>query len=180
MSKINILRIISAHFDSLRDASTGKHSISDVILFFGAPLLAAAMGWYLGWGLYVDALNAVLAAFAIFAGLLLNLLLLIYTFSTDANHPVALAKLRLAFVRELHNNIAFAILVSIGIVVVAMVAIGDLKMVAPEQPAHTGRVITAILLYLIVNFVLTLLMILKRIHVMMGQELDKPKIRKVS
>ena len=84
MNKINLLRIIVGHFDTLRDYSSDKRSWGDVVFFFGLPLLVAFLGLFWGWGLYVDALNALIAAFAIFAGLLLNLLILIYTFSTGS------------------------------------------------------------------------------------------------
>ncbi len=107
MTKINVARIVKGHLDSLRDFSTGKISRSDIVLFFGLPLITVAVGLWQHWRLYVDALNALLAAFAIFAGLLLNLLILIYTFSSESNHPTALAKTRGAVLRELHNNIAF-------------------------------------------------------------------------
>jgi hypothetical protein len=180
MNKINILRIVAAHFDSFRDLSTGKRSVLDFIVFLGAPLAVGALGWYLDWKLYVDTLNAVLAAFVIFSGLLLNLLVLIYTFSADASHPTALARIRVTFVRELHDNIAFAVLVSVAITVVALIAMADLKMIKPEGPVSTGHVMTFLLVYLTINFVLTLLMILKRLHAMLSRELDKPSIRKVS
>jgi hypothetical protein len=180
MNKINLIRIVVSHFETLRDYSTGKRSWVDVIFFFGLPLLAALTGWYYGWGLYVDALNALLAAFAIFAGLLLNLLILIYTFSTGSVYPNALARTKTRFVRELHDNIAFSVLVSILIVIAALVGVAHLKMQDPQNPVHTGPLLTFIVIYLTANFVLTLLMILKRIHILLSTEIEQPSMRKAS
>jgi hypothetical protein len=72
------------------------------------------------------------------------------------------------------------VLVSISIVVVSLVAIAGLKMRDPSGPSHTGPVMTFVLVFLVSNFVLTLLMILKRIFVMLSRELDKPALRKAS
>jgi len=181
MNKVNVLRIILGHLDTLRDYSTGKRSWTDVAFFFGLPLLVAFLGWFYGWGLYIDALNALIAAFAIFAGLLLNLLILIYTFSTGSVFPNALAKTKTRFVRELHDNIAFSVLVSILIVIAALVGVTQLKMKDPQNMAHTGPILTFVVIYLTANFVLTLLMILKRIHILLSTEIEQPSsMRKAS
>lgn len=180
LDKINVARIIVGHVDTLRDFSSERRSVADIAFFFGAPLIVSGLGWYLHWGLYVDALNALLAAFAIFAALLLNLLLLIYTFSADRTHPVTLARVRGALVRELHDNIAFATLTSLAIVVVALVSVAELKIQDPVNPKHTGPVMTFVIIYLTGNFILTVLMVLKRIHVLLSRELEQPSIRKVS
>lgn len=180
MRKINVLDIIWHHVDTLRDYSTGRLSWSDVTTFFGIPLAVSLTGYLLRWGLYVDALNALLAAFAIFAGLLLNLLLLIYTFSSDTLHPSALAKVRIRFVRELHDNIAYAVIVSILIVVVALIAVAQLNIESPRSSEPTGPIFTFLLVYLTVNFVLTLLMVLRRIHTMLREKLEQPPIKKAS
>lgn len=180
MTKINVLRIVNAHFRTLRDAATGAVSGADLLLFVGAPFVMAALATYFGWALYVEALNALLAAFAIFAGLLLNLLLLIFTFSSDTTHPLGLAKVRAALLRELHDNIAFSVLLSIAIVVVCFVEVAVLRVKQPEGAAHSGGIGTFVIVFLTANFVLTLLMVLKRIYTVFNAQLDKPAIKKVS
>lgn len=181
MDKINVLSIIARHVDTLRDYSTGDRSWPDLGLFFGLPLILAGLGFYLRWGLAMDALNALLAAFAIFAGLLLNLLILVYTFSSDTPHPTALAKVRSTVIRELHDNIAYSVFISLIVVVLCLVAVARLDMSETHSVAvHTGRYLTAAFMYLTTNFVLTLLMILKRIHVMLRNKLDQVPMRKAS
>jgi hypothetical protein len=169
-----------AHVDSLRDFRTGKRSWTDFAFFFGIPALAVLAAGYYHWGLYVDSLNALIAAFAIFAGLLLNLLILIYTFSTGSEYPTALAKVKTRFVRELHDNIAFSVLISSLIVISALIGVAQLKMEDPQNSVHTGPIMTSVMIYLTTNFVLTLLMILKRIYILINTEIERPSMRKAS
>jgi hypothetical protein len=179
--KIDITRIIVAQFRTMRDNSTQKYSKSDLLLFYGLPVLLGAGSAYYGWKFSTDVLNALLAAFSIFAGLLLNLLILVYTLSSQTEHPAALTKTRMALIKELHDNIAYSIFVSIVIVVVTMVAVAYLKMrEKPSETAFTVWWVTGIVVFLTMNFVLTLLMILKRIYIMLNQTIDKPFIRKTA
>jgi len=177
--KIDITRIIIAQVRTLRDNATQRYSVPDLILFFGLPIALGAGGAYYGWKFDADVLNALLAAFVIFAGLLLNLLVLVYMFSASTEHPAALAQNGTTLIKELHDNIAYAILESIVIVVMTMITVAYLKM--REQPpadAFTVKWVSAVIIFLTMNFVLTLLMILKRMYIMLNQIIEKPFIRK--
>ncbi len=177
--KIDVSRIIVAQIRTLRDNRNQKYSIPDLVLFYGVPLVLCGIAPHFKWKFSGDVLNALLAAFSIFAGLLLNLLILVYTFSSQSNHPNALAKTRTAVIKELHDNIAYSILVSIVIVVVTMISVAYLKIDdAVTTPKFTNRWVTGIIIFLTLNFILTLLMILKRIYIMLNQVIDKPFIRK--
>jgi hypothetical protein len=179
--KIDITRIIVAQVRTMRDNATQKYSTPDLLLFYGLPVLLAAGAVHYGWKFNADVLNALLAAFSIFAGLLLNLLILVYTFSSQTEHPAALTRNRMALIKELHDNIAYSIVVSIFIVVVTMVTVAYLKMhEKPLEVAFTGRWVTATVIFLTMNFVLALLMILKRIYIMLNQTIDKPFISRRS
>ncbi len=101
-----------------------------------------------------DALAAVLASFSIFAGLLLNLLLLVYTRAgEEPKADIFAANLR-KFVRELTDTIEFAVLVSVFVVICSLIAMATLKR-GPDIEAHAGLPMTAILIYLTTNFLLT-------------------------
>jgi FtsH-binding integral membrane protein len=179
--KIDIRRIVIAQIRTMRDNSTQKYSYSDLLLFYGLPLLLSCVAPYFHWKFNADILNALLTAFSIFAGLLLNLLILVYTFSSQTEHPTALAKTRTVLIKELHDNIAYAILVSMVIVVITMVAVAYLKMhETPLAMTFTVWWLTGIIIFFTLNFVLTLLMILKRIYIMLNQTIDKPFISKRS
>ena len=177
--KIDVTRIVVAQIRTMKDNSTQKYSVPDLTLFYGLPVLLGAAGSYYGWKFNADVLNALLAAFSIFAGLLLNLLILVYTFSSQAEHPAALEQNRMALIKELHDNTAYSILVSIVLVVVTMITVAYLKMhEKPPETAFTGRWVSGAVIFLTTNFVLTLLMILKRIYIMLNQTINKPFISK--
>jgi hypothetical protein len=173
MSKINVLPIVAKHFETLRDHATGKRSKADILIFFGAPLIVSGAALYYRITLTSDALNAVLASFSIFAGLLLNLLLLVYTRAgEDVKADIFAANIK-RFVRQLSDNIEFAVLVSVFVVICSLVATATLNK-NPDATPHAGLSVTVILVYLTTNFFLTLLMVLKRIHTMLVEKLDRP------
>lgn len=179
--KIDITRIVTAQVRTMRDNSSQRYSVSDILLFYGLPALLGVIAPRYGWKFSVDVLNALLTAFSIFAGLLLNLLVLIYTLSSQTEHPSVLTKARTSTIKELHDNIAYSILISILIVVVTMTAVAYLKM--HEMPGVTGFTstwLTGVMVFLTLNFVLTLLMILKRIYIMLNQTIDRPFLSKKS
>jgi hypothetical protein len=179
--KIDVTQILVAQVQTMRDYSTQKYSPGDIALFFGLPVLLGGIAPYFGWKFSVDVLNALLTAFSIFAGLLLNLLILIYTFASQTEHPTVLARTRTRMIRELHDNIAYSILISIVIVVETMITVAYLKMhETPQAPAFTAWWITGSLIFLTLNFVLTLLMVLRRIYIMLNQTINKPYVHKQS
>lgn len=179
--KIDISQIIIAQIRTMRDNRTQKLSAADLLLFYGLPLLLSGIAPYFRWRFNADVLNALLTAFSIFAGLLLNLLILVYTFSSQTEHPTALAKTRTALIKELHDNVAYSILLSIVIVVVTMISVAYLKMKeTPSAPAFTVWWLSGVIIFFTLNFVLTLLMILKRIYIMINQTIDKPFLSKKS
>lgn len=179
--KIDVSRILVAQVRTMRDNSTQRYSKPDLLVFFGIPFLLSILGPNYGWRFNADVLYALLEAFSIFGGLLLNLLILVYTLSSNTDHPSALATIRRTLIKELHDNIAYSILVSIIIVIVAIVATAHLKMheVLPVV-SFTGHWMTGSVIFLTTNFFLTVLMILKRIYVILNQTLDKPFIKRVA
>jgi hypothetical protein len=172
MSKIDVWPIVARHFETLRDHGTGKRNPTDIFVFFGVPLVTSGAVVYYHITLTADALNAVLASFSIFAGLLLNLLLLVYTRAGEEVKADMFASNIKRFVRQLSENIEFAVLVSVFVVICALIAIVSLRD-EPNVKPHTGPVVTTILVYLTSNFLLTLLMVLKRIHAMLVEKLDR-------
>ncbi|HXJ05015.1 MAG TPA: hypothetical protein VNH65_07945 [Candidatus Acidoferrum sp.] len=173
MSKIDVLPIIARHFETLRDHATGRRSKADMFIFFGVPLIVSGAALYYRITLTSDALNAVLASFSIFAGLLLNLLLLVYTRAgEDVKADIFAANVK-RFVTQLSENIEFAVLVSVFVVISSLVATATLNR-DPNVTPHAGLPVTVILVYLTTNFLLTLLMVLKRIHSMLLEKIERP------
>lgn len=77
-SKISVGAILAAHFESLRDFSTGKKSWGDHGVFVGLPCLLLVYAFHIRYDMNHEARNAFINASAIFLGLLLNLLMLMF------------------------------------------------------------------------------------------------------
>lgn len=168
LNKVDIRPILSAHLATLRDNRViGKRSGQDILLFFGLPaLLGVGLTWY-GFRFRVDAVNGFLNVFAILTGLLLNLLVLVFTLSTTAGPPDVEKNKRRALLKEIFANLCFAVLVSIVVVCIAVVALSYMR----SQPgATTGIGATFFLISLTANFVLTLLMVMKRMFILLNRE----------
>jgi len=79
-TKIDISAIVKGHVASLRDLRTGRSSPGDVVLFVGVPFLFAGIAIWRGVQIRSTAINGILTAYSIFAGLLFNLVMLVITF----------------------------------------------------------------------------------------------------
>ena len=107
----------------------------------------------------------VATSLSIFAALLFNLLLLIYDVTgRSAGSIGGTNRLRQDVLSEVFSNISFAILVAM----VAIISVLILLMVDGSPPAE--RALSAITYYLVTLFLLTLLMLLKRVHTLLQHE----------
>jgi hypothetical protein len=176
MNKINVLRIVADHFRTLRDFQTGKLALSDLFTFLGLPLVCAAASVYFKITFTSDVLISILTAFSIFAGLLFSLLLLVFSLTDKFDPQSMLFALRKQLFAELYENISFAILISMAIVTLTLIA--GVRKEGVTGEFHTGRIITSSLVFLMINFILTILMVLKRMHALLMQALKDKPLRK--
>jgi hypothetical protein len=168
-AKIDIRAVIADHFRTLHDDSTKRVSIIDLGLFFGLPILVASISILLWFSLGEPAVTASLTAMSVFSGLLINVLVLIYTVSQNVGLPtqtrsaddVALEK---QILKEIFANVSFSILVSSLTVVLLITTYFHTNDIAQ-------KITTAIALLLMLNFFLTLLMAIKRLHYLLMAKL---------
>jgi uncharacterized membrane protein len=166
--KANILPIIRAHIDTLASYRDGRRSFKDIGFFFGGPILIGAILDGFHFGFRLDAVTGFLGAFAILTGLMLNLLVLVFTISTTTTERVD-AQVRRRVLREVFTNVCFCILIAICVTGVALVAISYMRSIPFAQ---TGPVATFLLAFLTGNFVLSLLMVVKRMYKLITTEFD--------
>jgi hypothetical protein len=76
---------------------------------------------------------------------------------------------------EIHEDLSFSILVAIAVAVLSLAGLCQLKYAHASDSHPLLSISVAVLLG---NFVLTLLMVLKRIHVLLSTEFERPSIRK--
>lgn len=167
IGKIDFRAILKDHCRTLDDQNTGKISGPDVVLFFLLPILASAL--LVGFNLILgkNTGNVLITALAVFAGLLFNLLLLIFDV-TNKPRPDSekLNAFKLKYLKEIYSNIAYAILIALVTIVVVL-----LHFLFITLSFRAGFIFSAFSIYaLTANFVLTLFMVLKRVHILLGAE----------
>lgn len=160
-TKIDLTKVILDHLETLRDMR-GKIVLSDIFVFFGIPVLVAAVIWFSNVTFEDGFVNLLVTSLSIFAALLFNLLLLIYDI---IRKPEVGRKIKTKFLKEIFSNISYSIMVSILTVILLMILNYDIKAI--------NGIIQVLVTFLAVNFILTLLMILKRVHFLLAKEFDE-------
>lgn len=164
IEKINILRIVSDHCASLVDATTEQRKDSDFVLFFGVPVIVGTGLIFGGILPNKDLIGILVASLSIFAALLFNLLLLIYDIVRKGN--AAQPKQRGKFLQEIYSSIAYSILIAIATIAALL-----LYFVVTSHLV-TSYVVAFFVYSLGLNFILTILMILRRVHDLLSTEFE--------
>ena len=165
-TKINFLQIIRDHLLTLRHyQGDGKVAKGDIFLFFVLPgFLSIGFYWGLGLSLNSDLISILITSLSIFAALLFNLLILIYDIITKQKNSAQQDSKRVKrFLQEIYANVSYSILISVVDVVILL---GGLF----KSPPWIVAFVNLGSFYLVIHFVLTLLMILKRVHVLLALE----------
>ena len=167
LAKIDIRDIVRDHLATLVDYRTQKSSGLDYVLFFVVPAVAAAGLMYVKVGLTDTAVNVLITALSIFAGLLFNLLVLIASLVDKRSAPTGESDAR-QVMKSIYANIAYSLLVS-------LLTLLPLGVFATLNDALAKKIAMAVSYYFIGHFALTLLMVLKRMHVLLSFEFSKGK-----
>ena len=165
--KFNPLDIVQEHHGTLRAYSKETIDPWDASVFYGLPLLAC--GALLRWGVLLDEkiIGILVTSMSVFAALLFNLLLLVYDIvckpTADLSDPI-----RTRFLKEIYTNISFAILTSLSVIVFLMT-----WLVIPFGGVDwLNFMYSGLVYYLIGLFLMTLLMVLKRVYFLLARQFD--------
>ena len=157
--KINVSRIILEHLKTLIDNRTSKLSIIDLVTFFIAPSIVGVVSCLMKIMFNDGAVGAIVAALAVFAGLLINVLVLLYTVNPVGSGEQFIKEQK-RLISQINANMLFDILVSLAAVIFLCIT--------PLLECEWRVLFSGISLCLICVFVLTLLMCLKRLHTLIG------------
>ena len=166
LGKINLADILHEHFATLIDTNTDKSSLTDRLLFFVGPAIPVAVMVVYSVKLTEGTISVLGTALSILAGLLFNLLVLLHTLTMPHrgqpfDRSVALLQ------RQLHANVAYAILV-------ALIALVPLVVASYFGPLDLRRSVTGyIAIYLAIHFALTMGMILKRMDTLLQERVSE-------
>lgn len=169
--RINFIKIISAHFGTLKslDNESNKTSSSDLFLFVLLPLIFSVLLSYFDIG-FKPIISDIITAVSILAGFLFNLLAIIYTSLEKINVEGENSEMKKKFIIELHSNISYNILLSIFIIIFLLLYKVNLC-TCNLFWNFIDKILIGINYFLLFSFLLTLLMVLNRIFIL----LDKRK-----
>lgn len=195
-NKINILCIVKAHFNTLKDIPCKKISKLDITTFVILPISLSTFSAYNDFNLNKD-LDSLLVNFgAIFTALLLSVIVLIYdqenrTIEKIRNNSESVgdvSKNKLLLLKELYHNISYAILCSLALVVLTFIhstlpsitpevidtsrifldyKIRDLNINFSFTFTWATKVVTPLIIFVTTNIVLTIIMIVKRLYLIL-------------
>jgi hypothetical protein len=158
-NKINVIEIVEKHLSTLINQKTKKIHVPDVVLFILLPLFLSLVLIYFHNLLNKDIANVLVTSFSIFAGLLLNLLLIVFDLvdkQGDNKDNIRNA------LKELYFNISFCILISILSIFLLLALFININ------SAWYLNSLSFLVYYFFFVFMFTFLMVLKRIHKMLS------------
>lgn len=172
-SKINVLLIAKKHFHTLVEGNNEKISVKDVLLFIVFPLV---VGLLAAWGNPIashDFLSLTVNFGAITTALLMSVVVLVYDQESKLYDRAKLEpekesiiEGKVELLKELYHNICFAIVSSLFLVTFSFLSM-------PFEKGADGffGFISAALVFvvasLLTNIVLTILMVIKRFHILL-------------
>jgi hypothetical protein len=136
VKKIDFSKICLDNLRTFRSHDTNKLMVSDFLLFLAFPVVLSVIIIASKFELKENFVTAMITAASIFAGLLLNLLVLIYTIfisdreKIEARLPPDKYQIWIGLIRETFANVSFCILVSIIIVALSLLFYLDLISIA--------------------------------------------------
>jgi hypothetical protein len=191
--KINVFAIVEAHLDTLRSYRTKRAMKRDYTLFFGLPLVASATLVTKNVGLDKDIVANLIAAMSIFSGFLFNLLAIVYSLVDTIKKNLKEDKadkqeeeLKRELVKETHGNISYSILISVLLIALLCTTYflpkfhiditGKKELLVFDRLHFIGfcsLLIEGMVYFFLMNFGLTLLMILQRIYALMKRRISE-------
>ncbi|WP_422354945.1 hypothetical protein [Roseivirga pacifica] len=163
--KINVLNIVKEHFNTIKHATSGKTSRSDRWVFYYTPILISILPVLMDIRLQKDTINLLITVQSIFIGLLLNLLVLLYALIQRKPEKPE----RKQLLREVFHNISFSILLAIVSILGLLFSLFKAPLIF-WKAFDLDLFIDFLNYILLTEFVIILLMILKRINVLLTKE----------
>lgn len=164
LAKINVFCVLRDRWATLRNFKhAGRTAWGDVFLFFVVPIIPAYfMGnQYTGCIADTKVADITLTSLSILVGLLLNLLVLIYGILDRSGEKIRSQTARMSLLKEVFANISYCVLICI---------VSILIIIAIMVFRSSAMVLQPVLVYVLANFILTMLMIVKRVHILLEKE----------
>lgn len=171
LKRINIINIVKDHFGTLTRLDSKSKGIywKDLVLFIGLPVVLGIVLAYKGFSIR-PFIGNLIAAVAIFGGFLFNLLAIIYSqidkIRTDAKNENN--ELKKTFVKEIHINISYSIVLSLLTIIVLIACTIELPRFSYDWLIK--KIALGLTYFLLAKFLLTLLMVLNRVYILLKKD----------
>lgn len=165
-SKINLTCIVVDHHATLRHSAKQRASGEDVFLFWVSPFILGLLLTGAKLGVSKDLVNLLVTSFSVFAALLFNLLVLLYSLVQSPGAKEEKSRAKRLLLQQIYANVSFSILVAIITILCLIIRYVDIPFNLPYVTGTTTWLSTSFS----IMFVLTLAMVLKRVHILLGEE----------
>jgi hypothetical protein len=171
--RINIYYILRDHFGTLKSLGQKSARIhwKDFMLFILFPMVLAVYFSINEYSLEKQ-LNGLIAAISIFGGFLFNLLAIIYSqidkLKSDAEKSDNALKRR--FVKEIHVNISFCIVLSIFTILALLLSTVEIPFFKYDDLLI--KFILGLNYFLLILFFLSVIMVLNRVYILLKKDVE--------
>ncbi len=159
--KVHIWTIVSNHLKTLKNSNSGKSEFDDYLTFLVLPIFGASLLMYFNIKLSAGATNIIITTLSILVGLLFNVIVIIF----DIIKRDSTKRLKNELLNQLLTNISYSIILSIFIIVITLLTFID--------NCFSKIIFYWIVYFLLGNYFLTVLMIIKRMYSLFINELSE-------
>lgn len=157
--KIDVRIILKDHFKTLVNAKTNKPDFRDYFFFLILPSLMSFILVYNCLFIKNEFVSSIIGGLSIYVGLSLNFIVLLFELSAKEAFK---EKEKRAVIKETVANISVSVFFSILIIMFSLLS--NFKPISVFSNFFTY--------FLIIEFIITLLMILKRIYILLSEQLE--------
>lgn len=161
MEKIDIRDILKSHLKTIKNANSGKPDGWDYFTFAFLPLLISSILVYFKVEIKSEITTVIITTLAIFVGLMLNVIVLIF----DIVKRDSSQEIKNEVLKQLLSNISFEILLALFAIITILFSFSEITQIKLFFNWLSFMSITL--------FLLTLLMILKRLNNVFRNELEQ-------
>lgn len=165
-TKFSFYSIIMDHISTLYNYNTKKMDWLSIFIDLILPFIISILFIYYKIIIITREFTVILTAFSVFAALLLNLMILIYSIMNKERDKEEKTQdnQKLGLLKETYENIQFTVLSSVIIILLILI------MLFIPFNIYLELTLSFIVYYFIFTFIFTLFMILKRTHAIMSNE----------
>lgn len=182
LPKINVSGIVLQHFETLKSHKTKKRTWNDRVTFFIIPSIVSVGFIYQNYKLDKDSLDVMIATLSILAGFSFNLQAIVFGYRDKIERSITNEdSIKNIYIKQIHSNISFSIINALASIL--LLFINRLTFSFAEitfqflEIAYTINFIKVsvqfILYFSLIFYLLTLLMIVKRLNLLFNKEFDE-------